>query len=78
MVSTDNSSIHLRLHIGQKYSENRLPNLPIIKESQIQIHVYLFISAFILSAGVTHGLVLIPKYTHIQIIVKNNFRGGGG
>jgi hypothetical protein len=42
---------------------NRLPNLPIIKESQIQIYVYLyaylFIHAFIPSAGVIHGLVLI-------------------
>jgi hypothetical protein len=45
---------------------NILPNLPIIKESQIRIYVYLyaylFIYAFILSAGVIHGLV------HIQII----------
>jgi hypothetical protein len=42
---------------------NRLPNLPIIKESQIQIYVYLyaylFIYAFIPSAGVIYGFVLI-------------------
>jgi hypothetical protein len=45
---------------------NRLPNLPIIKESQIRIYVYLYaylcIYASNPSAGVIHGLV------HIQII----------
>jgi hypothetical protein len=42
---------------------NRLPNLTILDESQIQIYVYLyaylFIYVFIPSAGVIHGLVLI-------------------
>jgi hypothetical protein len=40
-----------------------LPNLPIIKESQIQVYVYLyaylFIYAFIPSICVIHSLVLI-------------------
>jgi hypothetical protein len=38
---------------------NRLPNLSIIKESQIHIYVHLFIYAFVPPTCVTHGLVLI-------------------